>query len=138
MRALTAVLAVLMLLAVGFAAGTAQAQNQRSCPSDQTPGWVLWHNCFATYVYKAPGHGFRGFAYCRECAGVKIVGNYRNNLLDGQATVTWPDGTDHRNGSVDLPTVLVGSCAFIIHSSVFVVSDPRTFFLPALVGSFLR
>ena len=33
-------------------------------------------------------------------------------------------------------TVLVSSCVFLIHSSVFVVTDPRTVFLIVLVGSF--
>ena len=42
----------------------------------------------------------------------------------------------HYDGLFDLHTVLEGSCLFFIHSSVFVVTDPRTVFLPVLEGSF--
>ena len=39
-------------------------------------------------------------------------------------------------GLFDLHTVLEGSCPSVIDRSIFVVIDPRTLFLPVLVGSF--
>ena len=39
-------------------------------------------------------------------------------------------------GLFDPLPVPVGSCEFLINSSIFIVTDPRTIFHPVLVGSF--
>jgi len=74
MRTLTASLAALILLAVGFAAGAAQAQNLPSCTGTNTD---TWNNCVGTHTF---------------ASGAKYVGGWRNGLMHGQGIYTWANG----------------------------------------------
>jgi len=56
-------------------------------------------------------------------------------ILDGQLLDLLSPFDDGQDGLLDLLTVLEGSCAPLLHNSVFEITDPRTFFFPILEGS---
>jgi len=80
MRTLTASLAALMLLAVGFAADTARAQNLPSCPGAYSN---QWNNCVGTHMY---------------ANGDKFVGAFRNDKVSGLGTLYAANGTVLKEG----------------------------------------
>ena len=98
MRTLGTSLAVLMLLAVGFAANAAQAQNLPSCTGTNTD---VWNNCVGTHMYANGakyvgefGDGLRnGQGIYVYANGVKYVGQFKDNQEHGQGTLYAANGT---------------------------------------------